>query len=71
MPALRLSENGVQDHSADSLAPPLGNDEDQVEEATAGNDSTRTVITTQRLGGRHADHPRALVRQEEPRRGLA
>src|SRR4051812_2668434 len=35
LPPRRLGENGVQHHSADSLSPALGNDEEQVQEAAA------------------------------------
>lgn len=69
--ALCLRESSVQDDSADSLAPSLGKNEEQVEETAAGYDRTRPVLATQSLGGGHPDRYRSLVRQEKPRGGVA
>ena len=65
-PSLRLSENSVQEVSADSLAPPLGKNEQQVEKTAPGYDWAGPVLAAQRLGGGHPDYRRAVVRQEKP-----
>ena len=65
-PPLGLGERRVQDDAADSLAPPLGNDEEVAEEPTAGDDRTSPALATQRLGGRHPDDRRAVGRHEQP-----
>jgi hypothetical protein len=63
---LGLTEDSVQDGSADSSAPPLGNDEEVAEEAPAGYKGTRPVLATQRRDGRHPDQRRPFVGQDEP-----
>lgn len=55
VPPLRLSKNSVQDDSADSLAPPFGNDEERVKETAAGYDRSSPVLAMQSPGGRHSD----------------
>jgi hypothetical protein len=71
VPPLRLSESSVQDGTADSLAPSLGNDEEKVKEAAAGYERTRPVVAAQRFGGRHPDERPSLGRHEEPRGRIA
>jgi hypothetical protein len=68
---LGLSEDSVQDGSADSSAPPLGNDEEVAEEAPAGYRGTRPVLATQRRDGCHPDQRRPFVGQQEPGGGVA
>jgi len=66
VPPFRLGEDGVQYGSADSPAPPFGNDVEQVEEGAAGYNRTCPIPIAQSAGGGHRDHHRSLGRDKKP-----
>src|SRR4051812_16334737 len=71
IPPLGFGQYDIQNPSADAFAPALGDDVDQVEEATPGYGRSLTVLAEQRLGARHPDRDLSVLRHEEPRAGLA
>ncbi len=67
VPPLRFGEDGIQQGSSDSPAPPLGSDVQKAEEAATGYDRAFPVLLAQSPGGGHRNHLGALGRHQKPR----
>src|SRR5262245_54355466 len=65
-----LADHGIEHHSANALAPSLGNNIDQAQEPRARNHIVASATRAQRLDERHRHGFTTVAADEKPRGGV-